>query len=68
MGLTAALGLLGIAWLAAELRTSRPDGTHVRVAPVRRMMLAILRTRAESVVHYDAWVDAAPLEPVGWNT
>ena len=62
MGLTEVLGVLGVAWLAAELRTSRPDGTHVRVAPVRRMMLAILGSRAESVVYYDAWVEAEPLE------
>jgi hypothetical protein len=57
-----AVGVLGLAWLAAGLKTSRPDGVHLRVAPMRRMMLAIMPTRAESVVYYDAWVDAVPLE------
>ncbi len=62
MGWSVAAGVLGLAWLAAGLKSSRPDGVHLRVAPMRRMMLAIMPTRAESVVYYDAWVDAAPLE------
>ena len=49
-------------WLLAELKTSRPDGTLLDVHPVRRILLFLMPTRAESIVLFDATVDAAALE------
>lgn len=49
------------AWLALELKTSRPDGKLLRVHPVRRIMHFIMPTRAESVVYFDAAADAERL-------
>ncbi len=47
-----------VAWALAHLKTSRPDGTLQRVHPFRRIMQYIMPTRTESVVYYDAYVDA----------
>ncbi len=48
-------------WLL-DLKTGRPDGEHVRKAhPYRRMMGIIMPTRGESVVFFDAQIDATRL-------
>lgn len=48
-------------WALAHLKTSRPDGTLQRIHPFRRIMHYIMPTRSESVVFYDAYVDAAQM-------
>lgn len=53
--------LLVLAYLAVELKTSRPDGTLVRMQPFRRIMQYLMVTRNESVVYFDAYVDATRL-------
>jgi hypothetical protein len=50
-----------ILWALAHLKTSRPDGKLQRVHPFRRIMQYIMPTRTESVVYYDAYVDAERL-------
>ena len=55
------LGLL--AWALLHVKTSRPDGTILKVKPFRRIMQYIMPTRNESVVYFDATVDAARLLP-----
>ncbi|MSP55047.1 MAG: hypothetical protein EXR69_05500 [Myxococcales bacterium] len=50
-------GLIAL-WGLAHLKTSRPDGTLQKVHPFRRIMQYIMPTRSESVVFYDAYVDA----------
>jgi hypothetical protein len=57
-----ALGVLFVLWLLVELRTSRPDGDLLPLAPFRRMMYYIMPTRTESLVYFDAFVDAERLE------
>ena len=52
------LCVLIAAWALAHLKTSRPDGTLQKVHPLRRIMQYIMPTRSESVVFYDAYVDA----------
>ncbi len=52
--------LLGL-WLVAELKTGRSDGDLLPVHPYRRLMFTIMPTRNESVVYFDAAVDADPL-------
>lgn len=55
--------LLAALWVAANLKTSRPDGTLRRdVHPYRRMMQFIMPTRNESVVYFDTYVRAENLE------
>ncbi|MGM0577926.1 MAG: 2-oxo acid dehydrogenase subunit E2 [Myxococcota bacterium] len=45
--------------LLLNLKTSRPDGTHIgRVHPYRRLMQFIMPTRNESVVYFDEYVVA----------
>ncbi len=53
-------------WALAHLKTSRPDGTLERIHPFRRIMQYIMPTRTESVVYYDAYVDAERL--LAWLT
>ncbi len=59
--------LFGIAaflvlWSALELKTGRPDGTLVQpLHPYRRLMAYIMRTRNESLVYFDSYVDAENL-------
>ena len=50
-----------VLYLAVELKTSRPDGTIVRTHPFRRIMQYLMPTRNESVVYFDAHVDATRL-------
>jgi hypothetical protein len=58
---TASLVLLGL-WLAANLKTSRPDGRLVRgLHPYRRVMGFVMPRRNDSVVYFDTYVDAVPL-------
>ncbi len=54
------IGLLVLAglWLLASLKSSRSDGTLLDVHPYRRLMFFIMRTRNESVVYFDAVIDA----------
>jgi len=54
------LGLF-LFWVALHLKTSRPDGTLVRVHPYRRIMWYIMPTRNESVVYFDAYIVADEL-------
>lgn len=51
-----------VAWVAAEAKTSRSDGTLLRVHPIRRILLFLMPTRAESLVFFDAAADAEALE------
>ena len=57
----AAVGALVLLRLLLGLRTRRPDGVLLPTPPVRRMMFTIMPTRNESVVYFDAAVDARPL-------
>ncbi len=49
------------AWMLAHLKTSRPDGTLLRVHPYRRLMSYIMAGRNESIVYFDGFVDARQL-------
>lgn len=51
-----------VVWVLLEMKTSRPDGDLLRVHPVRRILLFLMPTRAESIVFFDAAVDATRLE------
>jgi len=53
---------LAIAALFSGAKASRPDGDVLKVHPYRRLMAFIMPTRNESLVYYEDWVDAAPLE------
>ena len=54
-----AIGVLFLLWVAAHMKTSRPDGTLVTDHhPYRRIMWYIMPTRNESVVYFDDYVDA----------
>lgn len=55
------LGVLVVLWVLGHLKTSRSDGTPVRVHPYRRLMFFIMPTRNESVVYFDWSVNAEPL-------
>lgn len=55
--------VLVVLWALAHAKHSRPDGrllpsTH----PYRAVMSHIMRTRNESVVYFDVYIDAEPLE------
>lgn len=56
--LYAVLGALVVLWLLLEFKTSRPDGELMNIPPYRRIMLYLMPTRNESVVYFDAYVDA----------
>ena len=49
---------LVVLWILASMKTSRADGTLVKVHPYRRMMPYIMNGRNESVVYFDTYVDA----------
>lgn len=51
-------GVLVALWLLIEFKTSRPDGTLIQVPPYRRIMQYLMPTRNESVVYFDAAIDA----------
>lgn len=53
---------VAVLWLLAEMKTSRSDGTLLQVHPIRRIMLFLMPTRAESIVFFDATADAEALE------
>jgi hypothetical protein len=55
------LGVLVLLYALAEAKTSRADGTLLRVHPIRRVLLAIMPTRAESLVLFDGAADATRL-------
>ncbi len=50
-----------VLWSLAHSKTSRPEGTLLRIPPFRRIMQYIMPTRNESVVYFDAFVDAEKL-------
>jgi hypothetical protein len=51
-----------ILWLLMSFKTSRPDGTFRRkVHPYRVLMQYVMPTRNESVVYFDAYVNAEEL-------
>ena len=52
--------LLGL-WVLVSLKTSRPDGTLLKVHPFRRMMSFIMLGRNESVVYFDDYIDVEKL-------
>jgi hypothetical protein len=54
--------VLFVVWLVLELRTARPEGDLLPLAPFRRMMYYIMPTRTESLVYFDAYIDAEALE------
>ncbi len=49
-------------WLALEFKTSRPDGDLMNVPPYRRIMQYLMPTRNESVVYFEAFLDATNFE------
>jgi hypothetical protein len=49
-------------WIAANLKTSRPDGRLVTgLHAYRRVMGFVMKGRNESVVYFDSYVDVEPL-------
>ncbi len=56
-----AAGVLLVLFMLFESKTSRPDGTLVKVHPYRRIMWFIMPTRNESVVYWDLYVRAENL-------
>lgn len=48
-------------YLVVEWKTSRPDGTLIKVHPYRRMMWFLMRSRTESVVYWDFMVNTEQL-------
>ena len=57
----AVFGVLLLLWVLAELKTSRPDGRLLPVAPVRRMMFVIMPSRFDGVTYYEAKIDCTEL-------
>ena len=55
------LAVLLVLWLLASLKTSRPDGTILKVHPYRRLMFFIMPTRSESVVFFERKIDATAM-------
>jgi hypothetical protein len=49
-------------WALAHTKHSRPDGRLLATHPYRAVMGQIMRTRNESVVYFDVYVDADALE------
>ena len=54
-------GVLFVVWVLASMKTSRPDGTILKVHPYRRLMFYIMPTRSESVVFFERKIDATNL-------
>ena len=64
MSWTIGLGIVGVVlglWALLELKTSRPDGTVLKVHPYRRLLVFITPGRAQSTVSFDTYVDAEAL-------
>ncbi|MEL6348056.1 MAG: 2-oxo acid dehydrogenase subunit E2 [Myxococcota bacterium] len=59
------IGLVAVVavYFLLSLKSSRPDGTLLSVKPYRRLMFFIMPTRNESIVFFDAYVDARRLIP-----
>ncbi|MFT7624907.1 MAG: hypothetical protein ACI9WU_004098 [Myxococcota bacterium] len=55
------IGLV-VVWLGLQFKTSRADGTVVKVHPYRQMMPYIMQGRNESLVYYDDAIDAEAME------
>lgn len=55
-------GALFLVWLLLEFKTSRPDGEIMNIPPYRRIMLYLMPTRNESVVYFDAYLDATKFQ------
>ena len=62
MGWWIAALVVALIWLLLEMKTSRADGDLLKMHPVRRILIAIMPSRNESVVYFDAAVDATKLE------
>jgi hypothetical protein len=61
VALWVALGAV-VVWILLHAKTSRPDGVLVRgLHPYRRMLAFLSVTRNESVVYFDAYVEAGRL-------
>ncbi|MCK6546225.1 2-oxo acid dehydrogenase subunit E2 [Myxococcota bacterium] len=56
-----ALAVVAALWLLLSFKTSRPDGTLLRVPPFRRLMFYIMPGRNESVVFFDSYIRADKL-------
>lgn len=55
-------GVLFVAWVLMNLKTSRPDGTLIgRLHPYRKMMFYLMQGRNESIVYFDNYVRAEKL-------
>ncbi|MFT7517981.1 MAG: hypothetical protein ACI9MC_000105 [Kiritimatiellia bacterium] len=52
------LATLFLVWLVLELKTSRPDGTPIKVHPYRKLMAFVMRGRNESIVFFDSYIPA----------
>ena len=56
------VGSLFLLWVLMNLKTSRPDGKLIgKLHPYRHMMPYLMRTRNESVVYFDTFIDAGKL-------
>jgi hypothetical protein len=54
--------VLFVGWILMNLKTSRPDGTHLgRLHPYRKMMFYLMRGRNESIVYFDIFARAEKL-------
>ncbi|HNC95313.1 MAG TPA: 2-oxo acid dehydrogenase subunit E2 [Myxococcota bacterium] len=62
IGIAVAVAAL-VVFVLLELKTSRPDGTMMNIKPFRRILLAIMPTRTESLVYFDEYIDATNLLP-----
>jgi hypothetical protein len=57
------IGSLALVVTLLTLKTSRSDGVYIRkMHAYRKMLPYIMPTRNESVVYYDDWADAEPIE------
>lgn len=59
----AVAGVVFLLWVLINLKTSRPDGTLLKVHPFRTMMTFLMPTRNESVVYFDDYVKVDKLLP-----
>lgn len=55
------MGVLVAVWLLVEMKTSRPDGTLLKVPPYRRMIFMIMPRRVDGLTLYEAKVDCTDL-------
>lgn len=55
-------GVLFLAWVLVNMKTSRPDGKLVKnLHPYRKIMTYIMPTRNEAVVYFEEFIDAEPI-------